>query len=993
MSNNKALLLKPWRERVASIWPQLLLAFSFPVLTVLAALVICGCYPYGDRTMLTVDLYHQYAPFVVTFRNKVLSGQSLLYSWNDGLGQEFYAAYANYAASPLNIFALFFTAKTIPVFIGIVTCLRAGLSGLFMLMFLASNDNKRVDNITVVFACTYALCGWYISYFWNIMWCDAVVLLPLIMLGLRRLLIERKCAFYAVVLAIAIFSNYYAGFFICLFLVMFAPCYYVMLFTPGKPKGDPMRLCFKTFFGAAFRFAFSSAVAAGATAVLTVPTYLILKHCSATGDTLPKDFTLQNNLFDFLGRLMVAANPNIRDGMANVYSGVVVAILLPLFFLLPKSTGITMRHKITFGLMIFVMYLSFTNRTLNFIWHGLHFPNQIPYRESFLMSFLLVFIGFLTIRRIRSLSLGAVMGSVAAWFIFLVLYEKYGKGNESYIQIGCTLLFIIIQGAVLRIVSDANSGKSSFYCETLITVTMLLEIFAASTISIGLVAQHEGFASYEPYGRNQPPITEYVNSVEGTPGHQNFERSELFPNNICDIQALYDVKGISIFSSTARESFVKYMRNFGFHNNGINGFRNAGLTRVTATLLGVRNLIETEKTKTVPALFEKEYTSGPVTSWGNPDALSVGYMVSEKFPEYVPEYNDQGNAFMKTNKWIQAMGVEKEVYKSVNISAVDCVGMSTRDKQNYLLLYTIAADDDDECGFTVRVDNAKIGADVYVYAGSSKGGTATVTVGETSRSFEIRSFQVITLGVFDGTPMTLKVDYYDPPSASPLYVYGYQLDVDAYNEMVKELSDEQLEVTKYDATSLEGTVTAKNDGLLFLTIPYSEGWYAWVDGEETEVTPVNDALMAIKMSAGKHDVRIEYIPAGFKPGVCITCASIVTIILLAAIPALIRKARASKKVAIAVVSETAETAARTGSEASVEEPVPAVPDEPAEPAEPAESAEPSEDKQDVPAEEAVTEEQAAEEVPEEPQKLEETETPSSGDEPEEPSKDNGDSKQ
>ncbi len=241
MSKNKA-LLKPRYGRLAEIWPQLLLAFSFPMLTVLAALVITGCYPFGDRTMLTVDLYHQYAPFVVTFRNKVLSGQSLLYSWNDGLGQEFYAAYANYAASPLNLFALFFTAKTIPVYIGMVTCLRAGFSGLFMMLFLSENDNNRVDNITVVFACSYALCGWYIAYFWNIMWCDAVVLLPLVMIGLRRLLIDRKCAFYAITLAVLIFSNYYAGFFVCLFLVMFAPAYYVMLFTPGKPKGDQMRL-------------------------------------------------------------------------------------------------------------------------------------------------------------------------------------------------------------------------------------------------------------------------------------------------------------------------------------------------------------------------------------------------------------------------------------------------------------------------------------------------------------------------------------------------------------------------------------------------------------------------------------------------------------------------------------------------------------------------------------------------------------------------------
>ena len=457
-------------------WPQFLLAFLFPALTVLAAFAVTGCYPFGDRTILTVDLYHQYCPFLVAFRDKVLSGESLFYSWNDGLGQEYYAAYANYAASPLNIFSLFFTAKTMPVFIEFVTCFRAGLASLFMLLFLSSNDNRRIDNITVVFSSSYALCGWFISFFWNIMWCDAVVLLPLIALGLKRLLADRKVGLYIVTLAIAIASNYYAGYFICLFMVIFAPAYYFCLFSGEKPKGDPGRLCFKTFIGAAFRFAFSSILAAGASAALTIPTYLILKNCSATGDQLKVDYGLQNDLFDFFGRLMVAANPNIRDGMANVYSGIVIVLLLPLFFLLPKRTGIKLKHKIVFGVLLAVMYLSLTNRTLNFIWHGMHFPNQIPYRESFIMSFLLVFIGFLTIRRIRSLGVKYVTGAVLSSAAFLILYEKFGSGNEGYLQIGVTLLFLIIQGAALHTVSNINVKKSEFFLETLLTVTMMVEM-------------------------------------------------------------------------------------------------------------------------------------------------------------------------------------------------------------------------------------------------------------------------------------------------------------------------------------------------------------------------------------------------------------------------------------------------------------------------------------------------------------------------------------
>ena len=301
------------------------------------------------------------------------------------------------------------------------------------------------------------------------------------------------------------------------------------------------------------------------------------------------------------------------------------------------------------------------------------------------MSFLLVFVAFLTIRRIRSLGPQYVTGAILSSAAFLVLFEKFGSGNEGYIQIGATLLFLIVQGAALHIVSNPNSGKSEFYCETLLTVTMMLEMFTASLVTIALVCSHEGFTSYAPYGRNRNEVYEYVTEVEGTDGHMNFERSELFPNNVCDLQSLYNVKGLSIFSSTARENFVKYMRNYGFHNNGINGLRNAGVTRVTATLLNVRNLVETEKTQGVPYLFEKEYSDGTITSWGNPDALSVGFMTSTDVLDYAPDY-DNLDVFAKTNEWIVSMGAEP-VYKPVNITPVSSNGLSTSDKKGSVLVY------------------------------------------------------------------------------------------------------------------------------------------------------------------------------------------------------------------------------------------------------------------------------------------------------------------
>lgn len=868
------------RPSIGDVLPQYLLAFIFPTLTVITAFAILGCYPFGNKTMLTVDLYHQYAPYLVQFRNKVLSGDSLFYSWNDGLGNEYFAAYANYTASPLNIFSLFFTAKTMPVFIAFITAVRAGLASLAMTFFLKENDGGRLDNITVAFAACYALCGWFVTDFWNIMWCDAMILLPIICLGLRRLFVKNSWWLYMVSLGVAIADNYFTGYFLCIFLVLFAPVYCIVL----QKKFSILHTV-----KCAAKFAVSSLIAGAATAAITLPTYLILQHCSATGGEFPKDYNLTGTLFDFIGRFLVAANPSIRDGMANVHCGLIVVIMVPLFFLLPKESGIGLRHKFGFGILLGILYLSFTNRTLNYIWHGMHFPNQIPYRQSFLMPFILVLMGFLTIRRLRQLPRNALGASIAGSVIFLILYEKFGEGDEGYIQIGMTLLFIIVQGVALKVIADKK--RSMVFCEMLLTTTIFVECLAGSIVSIALVAKNEGFVGYNFYGKNYKEIYSYVSEAEGTEGHKTFERSELFPNNICNIQSIYNIKGLSIFSSTVRESFVKYNRNFGFHNNNINGFRNAGITRLTGSLYGVRNLIAIENTNTVPKIFEEDYKDDKITVYGNPDALAVGFMVDPAIVDYEPDWN-YSNVFDKTNKWLNSMGVQGDAYTPVEMEVMGSDKMTTSSSQGSILGYTVTPGSTDP-NFTVSVNEADMGADIYLYVNATSGGSVSVRTEEGDYTYEIRSYQTICLGKFTGSPITATVKYSANPGTS-LTVYAYELTQNDFYNAISYLNDEELEVTDYSSTDLKGTVTALNDGLLFLSIPYSEGWTAYVDGKEQEITPIGDAFIGLELDAGKHDIELKYSPEGFGTGLLISIGSLAVMAGLSVLFELLNRKGAAK---------------------------------------------------------------------------------------------------
>ncbi|MBP5181052.1 MAG: YfhO family protein [Clostridiales bacterium] len=840
------------------------LSFFFPFLTVAVTFAMLGVHPAGDKTMLTVDLYHQYMPFIYELRAKILEGRSLFYSWNGGLGNEFYAVYANYCASPLNIFALLFPYKTLPVFVALITAVRAGLASSFMSKFLSYIDDRHYDLVTVCFGIAYALCGWFLTDFWNIMWCDAYVLLPLICLGLLKLFIERRFELYVITLAVALISNYYAGYMLCIFLVPFSIVAY-FAFIPKE------RLGVKSFFASAGRFALGSVIAGAISAVVVIPTYLILQNSSATGDEFPVDFSPTMNLFDFLARFFVSANPNIRGGLANVACGTVAVLMLPLFFMAVSNSGITLRKKIGFGFMLAFLYLSFATKTLNFIWHGFHFPNQIPYRQSYMMSFVVIIMAFMTIRVLKTFTRGQLTAVCVSAAVYLLLFEKFGSGDEGYQQIGLSLLFLLIQAFVLRAVL-MSKGEKTIVLQAVLSVTMLLETATASGFTIARVAEHEGFTGYDYYGKNRQIIHEHALAVEGSAGHQNFERTELYPNFICDIQSVYDVKGMSVFSSTARESFVKYMRNFGFHNNGINGLRNAGLTRVTAALLGIRGLTTIQHTASIPLLYEATNSEGEVIFYDNPDALSVGYMVSDDIINYAPN-SAITDVFNKTNDWVRAMGLEADVYIPLYISSSEESGITFMGQSGNGLNYEFE-NTGSKSNYTVTVYTADIGADVYVYADCSKGGRARI--GANSEDFEIRSYQTIYLGKYTGEPLSCTITYNDSPSGS-LHVYAYELNNAAYDQMIDLLSQRQLNVTYYDDTSIHGTIDAGEGGFLFLTIPYTDGFTVTVDGEQGELVPVQDALCGIYLESGSHEIVLKYQPAAFVPSLIISIAGLLVL--------------------------------------------------------------------------------------------------------------------
>ena len=296
-------------------------AFAIPCVGMLFVMLISGYEPFGQYSMLYSDMYHQYYPFFVEFRRALLRGEGLLYSWNVGLGMDYLGLISYYLASPLNLLSVLVPEGLLLEFFSLLMPVKLGVAGLFFAIFLKKLFGKH-DFSIAVFGGFYGLCAWALGFQWNIMWLDTFALLPLVALGTVSLMRDRKFILYTLSLFMAVFSNYYIGFFVCIFVFLLFFVYEICRFQGWK-----------RFFADLGRIAVFSVLAIGMTAILELPAFAALQTTQSSVNKFPTGFRLNiadsHDLWGLLdamrqvaGNMGGAIKPNFKEGLPNLYCGV-----------------------------------------------------------------------------------------------------------------------------------------------------------------------------------------------------------------------------------------------------------------------------------------------------------------------------------------------------------------------------------------------------------------------------------------------------------------------------------------------------------------------------------------------------------------------------------------------------------------------------------------------------------------------------------------------
>lgn len=614
------LLKRSWPGHWQILYPALF-AFFLPIVIMLLAYCFSEVFPFGERHILTVDLYHQYAPFLSEYKRILQGNGSLLFSWSGGMGVSFLPLFAYYLASPLNLILAAFPDYLLSEGVLTLTILKISLASLSFFFYQVWTKGKRGME-PAFFSLCYALCNYVMAYSWNIMWLDSVVALPMVIATLIHLIRTRKMVPFALAVFAATYMNFYTGFFVCVFTALYFPVLLVQN-TEYLPR-------VRDYFLTLGRTALASFTGVVMSAFLLVPTILALQNTSATGDDFPKELlSFFDPFINLIAQVCFGGGINVRSGMANLYVSIAVVLLIPLFFAQPRiKSSIKVANAILLAFLVF----SLNNRVFDFLWHGAHYPNQLDHRYAFVLAFLLVSLmadAYPYFSEVKPSFYAKVFG---AFTLLIFLLQKMDKDLMTEEMVVFSFLFL---GAYTLIIFFTK------FCTYRLRTVMLgfllvVELTLSSIMSIHQLRTDEFFGLRKSYkagvvGSSIEQFLDYVKPYRDP--SRGLERVEKIPHNTANDAFLYGLGGISVFSSTYPKEPTEAMAQLGFPTNHINSFEYRTQNAFIDSLLGVKYVIACyEKDKEVaPDLSQLRQLwleNGETKVYLNPYALPLTYFAS-----------------------------------------------------------------------------------------------------------------------------------------------------------------------------------------------------------------------------------------------------------------------------------------------------------------------------------------------------------------------------
>ncbi len=884
------------QERISAS-PSSYLAFCFIVPVILMYLVYLAMeiHPFGDGSVLVLDLNGQYVYFFEAIRNMVYGEGSLLYSFFRALGGEFMGIYAYYLASPLSyIVALFPQAKILEAMLTILL-LKVGLCGLSFGFYLHKHTTNPNRPVIVAFSVMYALSAFAVVHQNNLMWTDTIFWLPLLVYGLEQLILNRRYKLYVISLAMTLMSNYYIGYMACIFSVLYFFYYY---FAQEKDVINPRRER-AHFLRTGMRFALFSVLAAAIAGFVILAAYYSLTFGKNDFSSPSWAFRTNFKLLDFLTKFLPGSYDTVRpEGLPFVYCGLLAVILVPVYFM---ARPIRAREKVAAVLLIAAFVLSFWIRPLELVWHGFQRPNWLNHRYSFMFCFLFLCLAYRGFGHLKKVGEKFILGVCAFLVLFVAICEKmtfetYVTSDEKILALETVWLTVFAAVALLVLLcliirTDKEKHKKNF--SAILAAVVCIEIFCSSLACVVAFDRDVMYSGYSGYNKFLSGIRPIVNRVkEEDTGFYRMEK--LIHRSFNDNMAL-GIRGLSNSTSTLNADTLIFLEGLGYVSKShLSQYR--GGTPVSDSLLGLKYLIDAEESDEIAWFYDVAFLENGYDAYYNPYALSLAYGVDGRITDF--DFSKYDLPFSRLNDLVGAMlgdDTAPLIFQPVatqETKSSNCEVSQTGNGTTYTPV------EDKKCTFSYTLQATKEGH-YYFYLPTSQNNVVALQVNGFGQGNYLGPDDscIVDLGEYrEGerihVVLTLKENAVTVLNGYPYFWYFNE---STFKEAFDRLQAQpQFKIGEdFSEDHLIGTIeTNKENQLIQTTLAFDKGWKIYVDGKEVETFETLNALVAFHIDeAGSHTLEMRYRPVIYVLGWTVSTVGLSVFVLLCATEWVIKKRR------------------------------------------------------------------------------------------------------
>lgn len=813
----------------------------FALLLAAAVMAIYQITPFGDRNLLFSDDGAQYATFLTAFRHALLTHQFSSYSFSLGLGSNAMPTIAYYLMSPFNLLLIFFSAAQVPSAITLIIILKIGCIAAAMAYFLQRHF-QTISWWSVLFGAAFGLCGFVAADYFDIMWLDSLICLPLIIDGLDTVITGGRPTKLFIWLLISIIVNYYLGYMTCIFIV----CYTIYgIYERGNGRLPFHKLVGRNWHAILIIMITGLCSVLGSMMIL-LPTVFGMMQ-TAKHRYLPTNFTFKS-MFSFpvltqLGIGGVNFNNHLIHAPA-IFSTLVVTLLALGYFVHPHISRPAKYHAAVF---LLGLLLSMKICATNTIWHLFQQPSGFPFRQAFFFSFILIMLGYGTWLKNAKLiphlwqltlpillAIGLILGTLEP-----NLLSATGFNNLNRYQLG-TLAINLILVLVAAI--------ALFLTQHTLQIGLMISLFAIELGgNFGLTLAGSPFGNqtryqtlYQKQANRLQPVTKQSNQLYRTDNQSQLINSAYEKYYNYNDSLLFQYHGIPEYNSTINDTTRRTLNSLGMFSRNVRRISAQGLMPVTEMLLGIKYRVNRDNQLT-----------------SNSNNVGMGFPVASSFLKI---------NLHPTKKFTNL----EQILKSLNQTLAPYFYPATishiRNVQRHSASYR----------HTLKMT---VGATGPLYLNARIRGTNYATLTVNGRQISVPQIPangyryLAHLGTFKkGTKLSIGLTTTHPYRSGQLQFES--LNQHKFSQIVKFLKFPGF-VPKIVGNQISGDVVANHhEKWAYLAIPFDKGWQVKVSGQPVATRKVLGGLTAVPIKPGVNYLVLNYRTPGLLVGLLLSICGV-----------------------------------------------------------------------------------------------------------------------